>query len=462
MAKAIINKHIESVDGVDLANLFDIDIEKNKGEIVICNDPSNPTIYIMDSDGSPRKIASNSGSTGESYDDTELRNLISKNTEEIAKNTKEIEENKQAIENLGDIDVNATIPEDIVVAGLEEGQFGSGNYKNGDVITANTQIYTILKNILCKELYPTSVTAKSASVVSTMNNLTLTLSHSDIVEVGTPVRLIEGKTNGGNVSVLQNSQITGMTYGYSSENDNTKDSSDTSIVNNCHTELNDNNYTISVYINNGFNANGDPNIPNTKEGEGDAVLEEEHIGCVAEGSNKIRISATGATYSYSADKINKVYYCSNLGKTDETHYNDGVAEVSGVTAQPTKTATAEITGAFYYFLGYSSNTAYDQFDSDSIRNLTTKNDWINSENNTIIVGSEIMVSNGQSIIIACPSTYELKSINYSNQANMMSKFSSVGEVDVKTGEINTKYKVYVYPITNNTQVEFTNVSIGKA
>ena len=43
---------------------------------------------------------------------------------------------------------------------------------------------------------------------------------------------------------------------------------------------------------------------------------------------------------------------------------------------------------------------------------------------------------------------------------MLSKFIS-GTVSVQTGEINTDYNVYVYSITNNAQVEFTNVSLGR-
>jgi hypothetical protein len=419
MGKLIINKHIDTIDTVDLLDKFDTDKEYQKGEILICNDPKKPSIYIMDSEGNPKNIGSS---------------------------------------------MSTSISEDIVIAGLD-GQFGAGNYENGQTIPAGTDIYTILQNILCKELYPTGVKSVSASATASMNSLILKLSKTDMVEVGTLVELTQGETNGSSVSKT-NSSVTGMTYGYSSENDNTKDSEDSSIVKVCSTSIADNNYEISATISSGFNADSENHpktTPATKTGTGNASLEATNLGCVIEGSNSIQISATGASYSYSADEISKVYYCSNLGKTDDTHYHNGVSAVSGTTEKPTKTADASVTGSYLYFMGCSENTKYDDFDSDSIRNLKAKSGWVTKDGTTTIIqNGTIEKSNGKSIIIACPSKYELKTINYSNQADMLKNFSSVGKVPVKTGEIYTEYTVYVYPITNNAVVEFTNVTLAKA
>lgn len=415
MGKLIINKHIDTIDTVDLLDKFDTDNEYQKGEILICNDPKKPSIYIMDSEGTPKNIGS-------------------------------------------------SISEDIVVAGLD-GQFGAGNYENGQTIPAGTDIYTILQNILCKELYPTGVKSVSASATASMKSLILELSKTGKVEVGTLVKLTKGETNGSSVSKTDSS-VTGMTYGYSSENDNKKDSENSSIVKLCSTDIADNNYEISATISSGFNADSEnysKTTPAKKNGTGKASLEATNLGCVIEGSNSIEISATGASYSYSADEISKVYYCSNLGKTDDAHYHDGVSAVSGTTGKPTKTASASVTGSYLYFMGYSENTKYEDFDSTSIRELTTKTGWITKDGTTTIIqNGTIEKSNGKSIIIACPSKYKLQSINYSNQADMLNNFSSVGKVPVKTGEIDTEYTVYVYPITNNAVVEFTNVTLAKA
>lgn len=83
MAKAIINKHIAS--GVPTSDMF-VEGELSKGEIIICNDPENPTLYILDSNNVVKKVS------GETYDDTEVRGMIQTNTSEITSNTASIQE----------------------------------------------------------------------------------------------------------------------------------------------------------------------------------------------------------------------------------------------------------------------------------------------------------------------------------------------------------------------------------
>lgn len=91
MAKAIVNRHIDSVNELS-TSLFvkkDGDITGMEyGQIVICNDVNNPSIYILNSAGDVTKvIGGNSGSGSEgggSYDDTALRAAINANTENIS------------------------------------------------------------------------------------------------------------------------------------------------------------------------------------------------------------------------------------------------------------------------------------------------------------------------------------------------------------------------------------------
>ena len=84
MAKAIINKHIDNKDNLK-RELFVTDIEKAKGEILICNDIEEPSIYIVDNDNNVVKISGNGGGNGESgsYDDTKIWTQVNQNTEDI-------------------------------------------------------------------------------------------------------------------------------------------------------------------------------------------------------------------------------------------------------------------------------------------------------------------------------------------------------------------------------------------
>lgn len=119
--------------------------------------------------------------------------------------------------------------------------------------------------------------------------------------------------------------------------------------------------------------------------------------------------------------------------------------------------TKNVKGAYKYFMGYSTKTSYDQFNSDDVRDLTVKTGYINGS--TSVVGSTAIKSDGTSIVIACPNKYTLKSIQNGVGADILSNFES-GEVTVTTGESETIYTVYVYPITNGAKVEFKNVTIG--
>lgn len=119
--------------------------------------------------------------------------------------------------------------------------------------------------------------------------------------------------------------------------------------------------------------------------------------------------------------------------------------------------TKNIKGAYKYFMGYSPKTSCEQFNSNDVRNLTIKSNFINGT--TTVVGDVAAKSNGTSIVIACPNKYSLKSIENGLGANIISNFES-GEVAVNTGEVKTMYTVYIYPITNGAEVEFKNVVIG--
>lgn len=381
------------------------------------------------------------------------------------KNFIEFEEEggKKAIA-LRSIDTDATVlQKEIVVAGLSD-QFGAGNYENNDVIAAGTDIYTILQNILCKELYPQSVSSSTLAYSASMSNLTLTLDKSSTQEVGTLVNMTVGKTNGSSESKTSDSSVYGMEYGYSSADNDTKESANASIVATPSCEVSDNTYTISATLT-GFNADNTTyvqTVPTTVTGDGSASLNATALGCLVEGDNKITINATGASYAYSCDAIDAVYYCSNLGNTDAAKVSPSVDAVDTTTSKPTKTASATVTAKYKYFLGYSSATTYNELDSTAVRALTTKSSWVTKDGTTTIVNADPITSNGKSIVIACPDKYKLATIQNGVGANIIENFTtkgSEGTVDVKTGEIMTSYKVYVYPITNGATVEFKNVTL---
>lgn len=366
------------------------------------------------------------------------------------------------------IDADATVlQKDLTVAGLD-GSFGAGNYSNGNVIPAGTDIYTILENILCKENYPTP-SKTNANVTTSMNALTIGLDTTGTVEVGTKVTLTAGTTNGISATVT-NPQIYNLTDGYSLADDDTQDFSATTISGETISAVTDNTYTISAKIDSGFNADTTTNVktvPTTQTGDGSASLVETVIGCVAEGTNKITINATGATCSYSANAITvkngdtdytTFYYCSNLKKTDSGKTVSLNAKTNTTVAAPSATTNASVTGVYKYFMGGSESLDPTTLDSDAIRALSTSGNVV--ANGTTSIAS--WTSPGYSVVIACPSKYKLATIKDSMGNSYLGKFSKTTTIAVKTGEINTNYTVYMYPLENNDQFDFTGITFTKA
>lgn len=381
---------------------------------------------------------------------------LAEHTEGTNDNYLVMEEGKLAVREIEADDTK--LKKTIVVAGLS-GQFGAGNYSNGDTIDAGTDIQTILQNLLCKELYPTA-TSTNGTISNSIAQPTVTLSHSGTIEVGTEVSLNSASVAESTVSTTPN-KVTGMTNGYSAADDDSADSTATSVSEEWSTSRTGNAYSMSATVTKFNGGNTTATTPATVATRSMAATT---LGYAAEGTNKIKVSVTGDTFTGSVAEIPVMYLVSNLGNTDASKKTTKVNAQSNITpAAPTNSKEVSVTGKYKYFLGYSANTAFNQFDSASVRALTAKTDWIEIDGTTTIVSDKpSMTSNGKSIVVACPAKYQLATIQNGVGANILPNFTSVGNVDVTTGSITTSYKVYVYPITNGAAVEFKNVTLTKA
>ena len=358
------------------------------------------------------------------------------------------------------IDTDSTIlQKDIVVAGMSS-QFGAGNYENGNVIPKGTNIYTILQNILCKELYadPKSTTG---TMTASIAEPTVSLDKGDTVEVGTLITMNSATVANSKVATTPQ-KVEGMTYGYSVADDDSVDSTETIISKSWTTAATGGAYKMSATVT-GFNADKTTHVQTTPATVTAKTMPQTVLGCAVEGNNTITVSATGDTFTGSVDGIESVYHCSNLGHTDAAKKTTAIAKITNqVSNAPKSSKQVTVKGVYKYFLGYSTNKVFNQFDSASVRALTTRTGDINKDGITTIVNATAITSNGQSIVVACPSTYKLTTIENSFGVSLLANFSSVGEVNVTTGSITTTYKVYVYPIKNNTPVEFKNVTLTNA
>ena len=250
------------------------------------------------------------------------------------------------------IDTDSTIlQKDIVVAGMTD-QFGAGNYENGNVIKAGTDVYTILQNILCKELYPKSVKSTQGNITSSVAQPTISLSQSGTVTYGTPCTL-NSVTCGALTVTPTPSKVTGLTYGYSAADDDKADSTSTTITKNVTSSITNANYELAVSFT-GFN--GQTGITATGEGKDACKIESTALGFITMGENKISVTQTGPAVRGEIEKIESGYTVSNLGNTDASKKYSAVAALSKELTRPTSTQSQTITGVLPCFYNISNGS----------------------------------------------------------------------------------------------------------
>nr|UVM98633.1 MAG: hypothetical protein [Bacteriophage sp.]UVX85570.1 MAG: hypothetical protein [Bacteriophage sp.] len=111
-------------------------------------------------------------------------------------------------------------------------------------ISPDTSMQDLFISLFTKELWPTNLVFKEGTVSAAIAAPSFTLSNTNLVEVGATVTI--GKTTLSAATMSTTARTySGFTYGYSSANDNTKDSSNTTItVNASNAALNSVNYTM--------------------------------------------------------------------------------------------------------------------------------------------------------------------------------------------------------------------------
>jgi hypothetical protein len=186
-----------------------------------------------------------------------------------------------------------------------------------------------------------------------MGNPTITFSKTGTQEVGTALNVTASSAT---ASASASITYEGFDYGYSVENDNTRDEEgNPSSVSVTGTKDTDSDYKLTFVTNNGF---GGVDIDDVA---GSSLSATEMI--VAEGTNKITVTAYSPTFTATVPAQDAVYACSSLKKTDDEHVV-AASEASTITgAAITKTNNTSVTGAYYAFVGFSDTlpTTSDEY-----------------------------------------------------------------------------------------------------
>lgn len=218
-------------------------------------------------------------------------------------------------------------------------------------ISPDTSMQDLFVSLFTKELWPTNLAFKEGTVSAAITAPSFTLSSTNLVEVGATVTI--GKTTL-SVATMSTTARTysGFTYGYSSTNDNTKDSSNTTItVNASNAALNSVNYTMKR------TTNGSVENATANTNPAQVTLNSKTFKAI-EGTNTVKVDITGPTANATFASMPVYYACSNLGKTSEEHKSVAKNTITKTSSTPSNSKTLNVTGVYPYYTNKDNITTF--------------------------------------------------------------------------------------------------------
>lgn len=218
-------------------------------------------------------------------------------------------------------------------------------------ISPDTSMQDLFVSLFTKELWPTNLVFKEGTVSAAIAAPSFTLSNTGLVEVGATVTI--GKTTLSAATMSTTARTySGFTYGYSSTNDNTKDSSNTTItVNASNAALNSVNYTMKR------TTNGSVENATANTNPAQVTLDSKTFKAI-EGTNTVKVDITGPTANATFASMPVYYACSNLGKTSEEHKSVAKDTITKTSATPTNSKTLNVTGVYPYYTNKDNITTF--------------------------------------------------------------------------------------------------------
>lgn len=220
-------------------------------------------------------------------------------------------------------------------------------------ISPDTSMQDLFVSLFTKELWPTNLVFKEGTVSAAIAAPSFTLSNTGLVEVGATVTI--GKTTLSAATMSTTARTySGFTYGYSSSNDNTKDSSNTTItVNASNAALNSVNYTMKR------TTNGSVENAAANTNPAQVTLDSKTFKAI-EGTNTVKVDITGPTANATFASMPVYYACSNLGKTSEEHKSVAKDTITKTSSTPSNSKTLNVTGVYPYYTNKGNITAFSK------------------------------------------------------------------------------------------------------
>lgn len=292
-------------------------------------------------------------------------------------------------------------------------------------ISPDTSMQDLFVSLFTKELWPTNLVFKEGTVSAAIAAPSFTLSSTNLVEVGATVTI--GKTTLSAATMSTTARTySGFTYGYSSSNDNTKDSSNTTItVNASNVALNSVNYTMKR------TTNGSVENATANTNPAQVTLDSKTFKAI-EGTNTVKVDITGPTANATFASMPVYYACSNLGKTSEEHKSVAKDTITKTSSTPSNSKTLNVTGVYPYYTNKDNITTFAKL------GLTT--------NKTLDV-TFVAETASNKHAFKIPAKFNVTKITLLNTLSGKYEDYSVSRFSVTTGTINVQgtdvqYKVY--------------------
>ena len=317
--------------------------------------------------------------------------------------------------------------EPITVAGLS-GNLGA-NISNGKTYT---NIEDILRDLLCKEIYP-SVSLSTSNPTLTFGDISgaTASNHQNIMEIGSILNLNPVTLSVATISSGYR-RGSGFTYGYSIDNekyDNNPpkiDATNISLVGK---------YSLTeTYAPSSI---GTPRSVEPSENNEDVKLSEGSV-VIGLGSNTISFSATSPSGEYTHPEYPEYFIVSNLGNTDVNQKMAKANEVNGTINSITKSASISVTGVYPVYVNIDSGNLIDEPKKMSL----TVSDTIEFVN----VPSE--VANKKHFTFDYPATHSVKSFEIKDLTGNFVKYDATYDAESETvikviGGENISYKRFI-------------------
>lgn len=280
----------------------------------------------------------------------------------------------------------------ITVAGLSE---SFGNVSNGKTYTTDNTVEDILRDLLCKEIYPTVSLSTIDPTISFSGIIGATASnYNNIMEVGSVLNL--NPVSLGEATISNGSRVgSGFTYGYSIDNDNKKDGENNPPkIEAVNISLVGSYNLIETYSPStiGIERTVSPSInyKDVKFPTGNII--------VSLGSNVVYFSATSPSGIYTHPEYPEYFIVSNLGNTNINKKLPKQTPINNSLDCKTVNTSISVTGVYPVYVNISSNS----FIEEPIKmSLTTSNIF------EISVPSE--VSSGIHFTFDYPATHDITS-----------------------------------------------------